>query len=131
MHKAIINPWKWQDRYHYIQAVDITEAKRTIHCSGQVSVDDQGVPINKNSMSAQIDKCFDNLETVLDQAGAKLSDVVRLTYYTTSISEFSKAGRIVNKRLIDGKCKTTSTLLGVNELFHPDILVEIEATAIK
>jgi enamine deaminase RidA (YjgF/YER057c/UK114 family) len=36
-------------------------------------------------MSAQIAQSLDNLETVLDNAGFEMSDVVRLNFYTTDV----------------------------------------------
>mgnify|MGYP001286666954 CR=1 FL=1 len=130
MNKKIVNPWKWQDQFGFVQANDITDARRILFCAGQVSVDSDGSPINAGDMAAQINQVFDNLETVLHQAGVNLSNVVRLTYYTTDVAAFSEAGQVLGERLSKGGCRPASTLLGVASLFHPDILVEIEATAI-
>lgn len=129
MEKKIVNPWTWQDTFGFVQANDVSEAKRILFCSGQVSVDDKGVPIHAGDMAAQIHQAFDNLETVLHEAGVQLSDVVRLTYYTTDMKAFLKAGAVLGERLGKGGCKPASTLLCVAALFHPDIVVEIEATA--
>lgn len=130
MNKKIVNPWKWQDQFGFVQANDITDARRILFCAGQVSVDNDGSPINAGDMAAQINQVFDNLETVLHQAGVNLSNVVRLTYYTTDVAAFTEAGQVLGERLSKGGCRPASTLLGVASLFHPDILVEIEATAI-
>jgi enamine deaminase RidA (YjgF/YER057c/UK114 family) len=130
MEKKIVNPWTWQDQFGFVQANDIIGAKRHVFCSGQVSVDNEGNPIHAGDMAAQIHQVFDNLETVLNQAGVRLSDVVRLTYYTTDIEAFSQAGAVLGERLGNGGCKPASTLLGVSSLFHPDIVIEIEATAV-
>ena len=54
---------------------------------------------------------------------------MRLNYYTTDIDAFMKAGATLGGRLQKGKCIPAGTLLGVTRLFHPGILVEIEATA--
>ena len=95
MEKKIVNPWTWQDQFGFVQANDIIGAKRHVFCSGQVSVDNEGNPIHAGDMAAQIHQVFDNLETVLHQAGVRLSDVVRLTYYTTDIEAFSQAGAVL------------------------------------
>ena len=130
MEKKIVNPWTWQDQFGFVQANDIIGAKRFVFCAGQVSVDNEGNPIHAGDMAAQIHQVFDNLETVLHQAGVRLSDVVRLTYYTTDIEAFWKAGGVLGERLGKGGCKPASTLLCVSSLFHPDIVIEIEATAV-
>ena len=98
-------------------------------CSGQVSVDENGEPLHAGDMIAQVDQALDNLETVLKQAGFKLSDVVRLTYYTTDVDAFIAAAGEGGHRLAKAGCRPASTLLGVARLFHPEVLVEIEATA--
>ena len=56
-------------------------------------------------------------------------DVI-ITYYTTDIEAFSQAGGVLGERLGKGGCKPASTLLCVSSLFHPDIVIEIEATAV-
>jgi enamine deaminase RidA (YjgF/YER057c/UK114 family) len=42
---------------------------------------------------------------------------------------FVAASAVVGRRLARCRIKPAGTLLGVTRLFHPDILVEIEATA--
>ncbi len=130
MDVKIVNPWEWQDKFGYVQANDVSGAQRLLFCSGQVSVDSDGKPVHAGDMAAQINQVFDNIETILEQAGVTLANVVRLTYYTTDIGAFSRAGRVLGERLAKGNCRPASTLLGVAALFHPDILVEIEATAV-
>ena len=129
MDKKIINPWQWQEKLGFVQANDIAGAKRMIFCSGQVPVDGDGRLLHPGKMMEQIHQALDNLETVLAGAGLQLSDVVRLNYYTTDIPAFRRAEPELAKRLKKSGCRPASTLLGVSALYHPDILVEIEATA--
>jgi enamine deaminase RidA (YjgF/YER057c/UK114 family) len=82
-------------------------------------------------MAAQVGQALDNLETVLRDAGYSLGDVVRLNYYTTDVDAFLGAAAVGGKRLAAAGCRPVSTLLGVDRLFHPDILVELEATAMR
>ena len=56
-------------------------------------------------------------------------DVVRLNYYVTDMDAFFAAAPAFGPRFGEAGCKPASTLLKVAGLFHPDILVEIEATA--
>ena len=81
-------------------------------------------------MPAQISKAFDNLETVLNDAGLKLSDVVRLNYYTTDADSFMGAAEVAGIRMGKAGCRPASTLLGVARLAFPELLIEIEATAV-
>ncbi len=129
MVRRIINPWSWQDRFGFVHANEVTGAERTIFCAGQTSNED-GRLAHPGDMRAQFNKAMDNLETVLREAGAGLSDVVRLTYYTTDVDRFVGIYDTVVDRLTEASCQPATTLLGVARLISPEILVEIEATAV-
>ena len=130
MERRVINPWTWQDGFGYVQAQEVSSARRTLFCAGQTSVDAEGRAVHPEDMRAQITQAMDNLETVLRKAGAELSDVVRLNYYTTDVDRCLEAWDALSARLSEAGCRPASTLLGVARLYHPDILIEIEATAV-
>ncbi len=125
-----INPWKWQDQFGFSQAMDVRGASRTVYFAGQTSVDADGNPMHAGDMAAQLNQALNNLETVLSHAGLTFANVVRLNYYTRDIAAFAQASAVLGQRLHAAGCQPASTLLGVAALFHPDILVEIEATAV-
>jgi enamine deaminase RidA (YjgF/YER057c/UK114 family) len=124
-----INPWKWQDAFGFSQALEVPAGSRWLVCSGQTSVDSDGNPVHAGDMAAQLRQAFDNLESVLKAAGMTLADVVRLNYYTTDIPAYLQASGAVAQRFAAGRPPPAGTLLGVAALFHPDLLIEIEATA--
>jgi enamine deaminase RidA (YjgF/YER057c/UK114 family) len=126
----VINPWTWQDQYGYVQANVISDGNRVVYCAGQASVDDDGNPMHEDDMAGQLDQSLNNLETVLGQAGATLSDVVRLNYFVTDIEAFFGAMATIGPRLGQANCRPASTLLRVSGLALPHLLVEIEATAV-
>ena len=131
MERRVINPWAWQDQFGFVQANEVSGSQRTIFLAGQVSVDAEGSPLHAGDMRAQIEQAMDNLETVLREAGAELSDVVRLNYYTTDVDGCLEAwDDAISTRLSEAGSRPASTLLGVARLYHPDILIEIEATAV-
>jgi enamine deaminase RidA (YjgF/YER057c/UK114 family) len=99
--RRTVNPWTWQDNFGYSQAIEVSGAQRTIFCAGQTSTDDEGSPVHPEDMHAQINYAFDNLETVLRESGAGLSDVVRLNYYTTDVDRFFEAHDAVVGRSAD------------------------------
>ena len=129
MERRTVNPWTWQDNLGFSQAIEVSGAQRLIFCAGQTSVDDEGSPLHVGEMRGQINQAMDNLETVLRESGAGLSDVVRLNYYTTDVDRFFEAYEAVLSRLAEAGCQPASTLLGVASLAFPELLVEIEATA--
>jgi 2-iminobutanoate/2-iminopropanoate deaminase len=128
--RTVINPWRWQDQFGFVQANAVSDGNRVIYCAGQASVDDEGNPIHEDDMSGQINQAFHNLETVLEQAGAKLSDVVRLNYYVTDLEAYFRAQETLGARLARANCRPASTLVAVPSLAFPQLLVEIEATAV-
>ena len=130
MERQVINPWTWQDQFGYVQANVVSGGNQVIRCAGQASVDDDGNPIHEGDMAGQLGQSLNNLETVLEQAGATLSDVVRLNYYVTDIEAFFGAMETIGPRLGQASCRPASTLLAVAGLALPPLLVEIEATAV-
>ena len=130
MERRVINPWGWQDEYGFVQANEVSDAQRVLYCAGQVSVDADGNPLHPGDMRAQIAQTLDNLETVLGTAGFEMSDVARLNFYTTDVDRTMEAWSLIKDRLARTGCRQVSTLLGVAGLYHPDILIEIEATAV-
>ncbi|GAB3933989.1 RidA family protein [Larkinella terrae] len=130
MQKSIINPWQWQNQLGYAQAVEVPHSTHTLYCAGQAAMTADGQPVSTD-MAGQISVSFDNLETVLHQAGYSLSNVIRLNYYTTSIDAFFAAYGEVMGRLGAAGCVPSSTLTEVKALAFPNLMVEIEATAVR
>jgi enamine deaminase RidA (YjgF/YER057c/UK114 family) len=126
----MVNPWTWQDKFGYSQAIEVSGAQRTIYCAGQTSTDGEGNPVHPEDMRAQINFALDNLETVLRESGASQSAMVRLNYYTTDVDRFFEASDAVMSRWAEAGCQPSGTLLGVTRLAFPELLVEIEATAV-
>jgi len=81
-------------------------------------------------MGAQINKALDNLEAVLKKADMSLSNVVRLNVYTTDLDGILPALSVWESRLAAAGCQPACTLLGVARLFLPQLMVELEATAV-
>jgi enamine deaminase RidA (YjgF/YER057c/UK114 family) len=130
MRKRVVNPWRWQENYGFVQAWEVTGAKRILVCSGQASIDGDGNVVHAGDMGQQVNQCLDNIETVLAGAGLKLRDVVRMNYYTTDVDRFLQEGwAAVKGRMQEAGCRPASTLLGVTRLAYPELLIEIEATA--
>jgi enamine deaminase RidA (YjgF/YER057c/UK114 family) len=130
MEKRAINPGDWQDQFDFSQAIEVRGGERVIYCAGQVSVDAGGRTVHPGDMAAQFHQALDNLEIVLERAGLKLADIVRLNYYVTDVPAFLAAVPGVGERLRAAGCKPASTLLGVARLAEPEWLIEVEATAV-
>lgn len=130
MERRAINPWSWQDNFGFVQANEVSGQQRTLICSGQTSVDENGTPVHEGDLGAQIGKALDNVETVLKQAGMGLSNVVRLNIYTTDVDGIFPHLGPYTARLQAAGCKPAATLLGVARLAFPQLMVELEAIAV-
>lgn len=131
MERRIVNPWTWQDEFGFVQANEISGARRVLICAGQTSTDAAGQPLHAGDMGAQIAQALDNLETVLTAAGFTFADIMRLNYYTTDIDRFFEVYEVLASRLAETGCRSAGTLLGVSRLAFPELLVEFEATAMR
>ncbi len=63
METKAINPWRWQDRAGFSQAIEARGAQRVIYCAGQTSVDAEGNPMYAGDMAKQAGQALDNLES--------------------------------------------------------------------
>jgi len=111
--------------------VVVASGRRTIFTSGQVSIDDEGVLIGGDDLTAQTTQAMKNLGLALAAAGAGFADVVKTTTYVVNYrleqrSVIAKA----KAPFFSGMKPPASTLLGVMSLASPDWLIEIEAVAI-
>lgn len=130
MERKIINPWTWQDAFGYVQANEVSGAQRVLFCSGQAANNAEGEPVHPGDMRAQIKVTLDNLELLLREAGFGLQDVVRLNIYTTDVDSFLENYDVFITRLAEAGCRHTGSLLGVTRLAFPEMMIEIEATAV-
>ena len=131
MERKIINPSKWQDALGFVQGHEVTGVQRVLYCAGQVSVDAEGKTVHAGDFRGQLNCAIDNLELVLKCAGYSFSDIVRLNIYTTDLEGFSASRGVLLERVVGAGARYTATLLGVARLARPDLLIEIEATAVK
>ena len=130
MERQIINPWTWQDEFGYVQANLVSGAQRTLYCSGQAANDASGAAVLAGDIRGQIGLALDNLETVLSAAGFSLADIVRLNIFTTDVDQFFANYDTFIGRLAEAGCRHTGSLIGVVRLAFPEMMVEIEATAV-
>jgi enamine deaminase RidA (YjgF/YER057c/UK114 family) len=68
---------------------------------------------------------------VLKQSGYDFSNVVRLNIYATDVRAVLDNWDVVSARLEPAGCRPSSSLIGVAHLALPELMVEIEATAVK
>ena len=100
---------------------------QVIHLKGQVALDESGQVVGVNDMRAQVRRTLENMETVLSCVGGTMRDVIVLTTHVTDIDAFMATGDIRRDFFVAPFPVTTT--VQVVRLYHPDLLVEITATA--
>lgn len=128
MTKRAINPWEWQNRAGFSQAWRVDGAGSIVFVAGQAPISADGRLVGAGDFDAQCRQVFENLVTVLEEAGAKLDAVVKLTVFLTDMQTLPEYTRIKGE-FFEGE-QPASTAVEVAALARPEMLVEVEALAV-
>lgn len=115
----------WEESFGYSRAVQIGN---TIEVSGTTASED-GKVIGVGDLTLQTEYIIKKIEHTLVEAGFSLKDVVRTRIFMTDISLWEEVAKVHSYLFED--VMPACTLVEVSNLIHPDLLIEIEATAIK
>jgi len=115
----------WEESFGYSRAVQIGN---TIEVSGTTASEDDKV-IGMGDVTLQAEYIIKKIEHTLVEAGFSLKDVVRTRIFMTDISHWEEVAKVHSYLFED--VMPACTLVEVSNLIHPDLLIEIEATAIK
>ncbi|BCJ65621.1 RidA family protein [Polymorphospora rubra] len=114
--------------------MSVATGSRLVFLAGQVARDAEGNPVGAGDLAAQVEQAYVNIGTALAGIGGSFDDVAKLTVYVVdwSTDKLPLLGEGVARaaaRLGVDPVKPI-TLLGVAALGEPDLLVEVEATAV-
>ena len=117
---------------HIAHAI-VTQGGNTLRMSGYPAIGPDGI-IGKGNMHLQTLTALDYVTRTVEAAGAKWSDVVHMTFYFTDRDKWHREAiparvEFFAKHSPDGELPCI-TSIGVAALMHPDMLIEIEATAV-
>ena len=130
MNKREINPTDWLLGFNINHGIEVTGGERVLYLSGQTSNGADGAPLPPGDIVAQFGVAWQNLKDALAAADMDATNIVRMNMYTTDVEAFmAAAGDLIPIFAGDG-CKPVATLLGVAALFEPDLMIELEATAV-
>ncbi|MEV5604604.1 RidA family protein [Streptomyces sp. NPDC052299] len=118
--------------YHHVA---VGTGTKHVHVSGQISRRPDGTPVAPGDLAGQVAQALRNTAVGLAGAEATFSDVLRLTFYVTGwapekIGDFMAGVEAVGGEIGLPAPLPPASLIGVDYLFEPDVLVEVEATAL-
>jgi enamine deaminase RidA (YjgF/YER057c/UK114 family) len=104
-------------------------AGNTVYLRGQIGQNiDTGESVGIGDVEAQAEQAMANIATLLDEAGSRLDDIVKIVIYLVDIRYRECVYRVVG-RWLKG-VHPVSTGLVVSALARPEWLVEIDVTAV-
>lgn len=114
--------------------VAVATGSRLVFIAGQVARDAAGGKVGEGDFAAQVEQCYLNIGTALAEVGGSFDDVVKLTVYLVDWTPdkmplfVEGVGRAAAKLGVNPLPPLTG--IGVAALAEPDLLVEVEATAV-
>jgi len=124
--EQVFNIRQAEQDFAFSQAI---KAGNMLFISGTVSWDENAEPIAPGDMKAQVKNVYDELQKTLEAHGASFANVVKETVFTRDMDALVEAAP-VRAGYFEGCAPPASTWVEISRLVHPDLLVEIEMTAV-
>ncbi len=105
---------------------------KTVYIAGQVALDKDGHVVGSGDMVAQFRQVCENLKAIVGARAGQMNDIVKLTIYVLSKTEYKARGREIGAvyREYFGRHYPAMTLVEVRGLYDDDCLIEIEGVAV-
>jgi enamine deaminase RidA (YjgF/YER057c/UK114 family) len=111
----------------------VTQGGRTLRMSGWPAIGKRGI-VGVGNMGQQMTEALTHVLRTVEDCGATWDDIIHLTIYFTDREKFWREGVPARSAFIakHSKKKQTPciTSIGSSALMHPDMLIEVEATAV-
>jgi 2-aminomuconate deaminase len=106
---------------------DAQRAGDIVFVSGTTARRADGTIAGVADIAAQTRAVLDDVRVSLESAGASLADLVDLTAFLVSMNDFAQYDRVYGEYF--GESGPVRTTVAVHQLPHPELLIEIKATA--
>lgn len=116
----------WEREYGYSQAVKVGD---TIYLAGQVSHDEKGEFVGIGEMETQMRAAYANVEKLLTEYGAGMENIVDEVLFVTDIDAAFKAAVKCRREIFGGDPIVPSTLVQIERLAFPELMIEIKCVA--
>lgn len=130
---TLVNP-EGLPKVDIYRQVSVASGSRLVFIAGQVARDADGGKVGEGDFAAQVEQCYLNIGTALAEVGGSFDDVVKLTVYLVDWTPDKMPLFVEGAARAAAKLGVTPlpplTGVGVAALAEPDMLVEIEATAV-
>ncbi len=127
-----VRPEGWKAALGYENGILVENGGRTLYVAGQIAWDKDQQLVGPGDMAAQFIQALDNVLVIVEDAGGRPEEIVRMTVYVTDKKAYLEATRAIGaawrERL--GKHYPAMALVQVADLLEEGALVEIEATAV-
>lgn len=103
---------------------------RLLFIAGQLGTDGEGNFVS-DDLVAQVDRALGNIVCVLDEAGGKPEDIVKMNFLVVDKREYREKAREIGKAFVKhmGRHFPAMTLAEVKGLWEDEAKIEIEAEA--
>jgi enamine deaminase RidA (YjgF/YER057c/UK114 family) len=111
----------------------VTAGGKTLRMSGYPAIGPHGI-VGKGDMGAQTLQALEYVKRTVEAGGATWDDIVHMTFYFTDREKWHREAIPARVAFFEKHSKTGElpciTSVGVASLMHPDMLIEVEATAV-
>ena len=116
----------WEREYGYAQAVKVGD---TVYLAGQVSHDAEGNIVGVGEMETQMRRAYANVAKLLEEYGATIENVVDEVLFVKDMEAAFTARVRCRQDVFGGFPTVASTIVQIERLAFPELLIEIKCVA--